>query len=827
MVRDLNRVIKLKGHCIRTTENVTFLRRCLDAYVTPVHIKKRVQKAKPKHPWAIERAFLRDELNKHQDILKQTIEDYRRTLQAVRRELSFFDQLRFCKLVNQTSDRLREQTRKEKDGSLKRLRRAQLGNAELDHSIIVNLADIDLTDVQKDAPYRGLNFGIPPKTDNIVNEVEAEFELFWGQLVRQTPTSDDQRRSCKTSMAHFARKYATQKVDRTGHPFRKEHYDAIRELKKEKDIVITRPDKGNGVVILRRDDYISKMEQILSQKDKFERIGAADENDNTQKQEQAISAFLRRAVANKHLPAEVYDRISPVGSTRPRMYGLPKIHKPDVPLRPILSMVNAPQHAMAGWLTEVLRPVLEKYSERTIRDSFHFCGNLDDFMVRQAPSGTFMCSFDVVSLFTNIPLAETIQICLDTLYRDDDVTEPSIPEDLLRKLLLKATTEVEFSFDDVIYKQVDGVAMGSPLGPVLANIFVGYCESKFEAEVWPLLYNRFVDDTFCIFHNQGESRDFFHVLNGLHPALCFTVEFESDNRLPFMDVLVQRHGDEFLRSIYRKPTFTGLYTQWDSFAPSSQKIALVRSLTSRAVRICSPVTLPDELAKLKTLFGKNGYPSHVVDRIIRETVLRTTERMEANRCCEEKMSITNSFDPDDDPEPKPPDPGEERKDPEPERAILRLPWLGNVSNQYRKQITAEVTSCYPGVKPIVVFSTRSAFNGRAKDVLPATLKSNVVYHFTCSCGLTYVGRTSHCLSERIQQHIPSDLLKRKRTSDSAITKHLRLNADCLSEDLNQAFRVLASARNSTHLNVLEALFIKRLAPPLCSQKEHVRALSLF
>ena len=89
-----------------------------------------------------------------------------------------------------------------------------------------------------------------------------------------------------------------------------------------------------------------------------------------------------------------------------------------------------------------------------------------------------MCSYDIVSLFTNIPIDETINIVLDTLYRDEQISPPPHPENLLRKLLIKATTEVEFSFNNVMFKQIDGVAMGSPLGPVLANVFVGYHESR-------------------------------------------------------------------------------------------------------------------------------------------------------------------------------------------------------------------------------------------------------------------------------------------------------------------------------------------------------------
>ena len=87
-----------------------------------------------------------------------------------------------------------------------------------------------------------------------------------------------------------------------------------------------------------------------------------------------------------------------------------------------------------------------------------------------------MCSFDVSSLFTNVPMDETIEICLDKLYALEN--PPRLPQLVLKNLLLFATKKSHFVFDGQYYDQIDGVAMGSPLGPVLANIFMCNFEEK-------------------------------------------------------------------------------------------------------------------------------------------------------------------------------------------------------------------------------------------------------------------------------------------------------------------------------------------------------------
>ena len=219
---------------------------------------------------------------------------------------------------------------------------------------------------------------------------------------------------------------------------------------------------------------------------------------------------------------------------------------------------------------------------------------------------------DISSLFTNVPLDETIEICANALYRGH-FDCPPFPEDTFRELKLIATRGVEFSFNYQMYKQLDGVAMGNPLGPALANIFIGFHESRiFDNTAKPGVYVRYVDDSFVIF---GSELDCDHVqekLNLLHPALKFTTEKEQSNSLHFLDVVVEKEGTRFLTSIYRKPTFTGRYIRWNSFSRKTRKISFIKTSVYRALMICTKTKLGPELDKVKQLLIENGYPADVL-----------------------------------------------------------------------------------------------------------------------------------------------------------------------------------------------------------------------
>ena len=238
------------------------------------------------------------------------------------------------------------------------------------------------------------------------------------------------------------------------------------------------------------------------------------------------------------------------------MYGLPKIHKQDVPLRPILSMTGSALHQLAQWLTSFIDPVLSLYSIHCISDSFTFADQVKTF---NFPPSVYIYSYDVCNLFTNVPLPETIEICADALY-NGELTPPPFSRAVFVELMQTATSSVEFSFNNIMHRQIDGVAMGSPLGPSLANIFVGYHEALlFKRVNKPLKYYRYVDDTFAVFNDGDKCNEFFSHQNSLHPSLRFTYEKECNQTLPFLDVLVEKNDLEFVTSIYRKPTFTGQY----------------------------------------------------------------------------------------------------------------------------------------------------------------------------------------------------------------------------------------------------------------------------
>ena len=147
---------------------------------------------------------------------------------------------------------------------------------------------------------------------------------------------------------------------------------------------------------------------------------------------------------------------------------------------------------------------------------------------------------------------------------------------------------MQFSFKNIIYSQIDGVAMGSPLGPTLANIFVGYLESKIAEDLSSqVTYIRYVDDCLVISRTVNDNKAIFEKLISLHEKICFTREVEENNQLPFLDIMIIKDKTKFLTKIYRKTTFTGQYLNYQSFCSKKRKVNLIKTLYHRAYKICS------------------------------------------------------------------------------------------------------------------------------------------------------------------------------------------------------------------------------------------------
>ena len=633
-------------------------------------------------------------------------------------------------------------------------------------------------------------------------EVFSEFEVLIGQLLHHTPKSKESVSALLAKLNNLAHSYCGSPIDWTDFSMHRECFQAIKSLRSNKDILITKPDKGSGGVILNSSDYIAKMETILCDSTKFICLGPVEENDNTAKLETKLQRRLLQLKKDHQITPSIYNDIRPTGSQRPRMYGLPKTHKASIPLRPILSMIGSSQHELAKWLCTILQPVLDRYSAHCIKDSFTFAKTIQDLTTDS--DQTFLCSFDISSLFTNIPLKETIQICADSLY-ESNLTPPIMDKDVFIELMNIATTSVEFSFNNKIYKQIDGVAMGSPLGPALANIFVGYQEEKlFIDNNQPLIYFRYVDDTFAMFEDELNCNLFLKQLNSLHQSLNFTHEKEVNGKLPFLVVLVEKSNKKFLTSVYRKPSFSGQYNRWDSFGPKSRKNNLIGTLVHRALEICSPSKLPQEIDFIRSILYSNGYPENVINSRIKRKI--------------EQFKL-------------PPKEG-----PEQCPVYLKLPWIGNISTKFENQCKTAVSSCFGAVKLRVAFSTRKMLPTVRKDVVPTKQQSMVVYQYVCRCDCRYVGRTSQRLQDRIKQHIPKairnqaqtncDLSQSNHTCTSAIGQHLLNNKKCAAHYDDNQFSILAKGRTLFHLSTLEATFIKMLKPELCRQKEFVYTLKL-
>ena len=343
--------------------------------------------------------------------------------------------------------------------------------------------------------------------------------------------------------------------------------------------------------------------------------------DLTLKTERKLSQILGK---NKDLILQTkYRQSIQHYSKLPHIYGLPKIHKDGIPLRPIVSNWGSACYPLSRFLVEIISPITDK-SPSYVKNSAHFVERISNAPIHSNQ----MVSFDVVSLFTKVPTDETLAVVRDKLAADPLLEEHTcVLIDNLMEMLTFCVKTTQFRMGSDIYQQK------GPLLSVLANIYMEYFEEMAlgSTSLKPSMWLRYVDDKFILRPHQEDVQILLDHVNSIRPSIQFCMEKEQDNKLPFLDVLVTHTEQGFRSSVYRKPTFTRQCLNFNSHHPYTIKKGIVICLKHQAKTISSDTdAYQEEMISLRHNLHCYNYPECItlvprnLDRRIEDNTWKLT-----------------------------------------------------------------------------------------------------------------------------------------------------------------------------------------------------------
>ena len=297
-------------------------------------------------------------------------------------------------------------------------------------------------------------------------------------------------------------------------------------------------------------------------------------------------------------------------------------------MRPIVPFVNSPTYGVSSFLAKILSTVVGN-TENTVKNSCHFA----EFLRGKTLKGDqVLVSFDVVSLFTNIPVDLAIKVATKRLRQDVILLRrTSLPVEDIIDLLSFCLNTTYFVFEGCYYQQVFGTAMISPVSAVIANLVMEDVEQRALASVPVSLsfWKRFVDDVISAV-SRNEIDILLQHLNSIEPSIQFTVDRERNGHLAFLDLNVHRVVEGKLETdVYRKRT--DKYLSYDSHHPVSRKRSVAKTLLQRAESLPSNSdSQANEREYFLNVFGENDYPKRFQNDCLRSPVCRNQNNSEGD-----------------------------------------------------------------------------------------------------------------------------------------------------------------------------------------------------
>lgn len=567
----------------------------------------------------------------------------------------------------------------------------------------------------------------------------------------------------------------------------------MKEFKNNDDIIIRKADKSNTFVIMDKQEYSKKIGDILSDCSKFKSI-----------RKNPIDPIKKRIntlidVINATSTPKPFFRKLEGHYDAGYIYGNPKLHKDthNPPLRPIISQIGTPVYEVAKTINNLIVQYMPK--EYVIDSTYEFIE-----ICKSIRKPKHFASLDVESLFTNVPVAETIQIILENVYNHRSKQPPDIPRLILEELLLICTTQCPFrDHKGTLFVQQDGVSMGSPLGPTLASYYMCHIENNAfqNLSIKPAIYCRYVDDCFLMIDNIKELESLKSYFEE-HSVLKFTYEVEINKKIPFLDIMVTRSPESLSTTVYRKPTNSNECLNYNSLCPNSYKNSVIRYFLHRAHAVTSSWELFHlEVQRIRQVLVNNNFPISIIDSQIQKFLDSKFDRGEARARTTDEV-----------------------------RLFYRGQFSSNYKNEERelKQAVRRNVAPTDGRKRLNIMiyyrnnKLRSLFI--CNKMFKSSTNDHVVYQYQCNqvgCNSSkYIGYTTMTLAKRFYTHVQTGAI-RLHNKDRHDTKPL-------TAELLENTTVLYKAATKIDLTIAEAILIKEKQPILNQQDEgQIRVLRIF
>ncbi|XP_066934351.1 uncharacterized protein [Clytia hemisphaerica] len=530
---------------------------------------------------------------------------------------------------------------------------------------------------------------------------------------------------------------------------------------------------------MNRLDYINKLQGMID--DGINNGIYKQAEDTTLHDLKIFKDFLYRNF-NKY---EHYKDMIPTANQPAQLYGLAKTHKfnninnidvRNLKFRPIIAQVGTCTYKAAQIIAKYLQPLLSE-NEYMINNTQKFPTMLKNQPPLQHDEE--YVSYDVESLFTNVPVRETIDYILDEIYVHGKL--PKLSSRLIfKRLLMKLSTESLFLFNDKFYQQIDGCTMGGPLSVVFANIFMTKMEKDIVEPSKPEFYRRFVDDSINK-RKKNAPDELFEKFNNYHNKIKFTIEI-SPNK--FLDTQIQYTNTTIETSVHRGQNKVPVH--WSSKVPKKYKRNTINADLYRAQRISS--NFDSEKVIIADKFHSAGFPKRFVSSVIRQFNENQNDEM---------IIPKNLF-----------------KEPKP-YVRIELPYCPKnegISKSFMSKFHEFTKNKYMIIIKWNTKKVKSLFKLKSKNPHP----SCKIYVGECSCGETYIGETARNVEVRWSEH---NSLK----GNSEPAKHLESNDN--SHVFNWKVLISAPLKSKERKN-LEAFQIALKKPSLNNQLE-TKQLNLF